>query len=127
MHEVDLTRCLLLSLHQWKQQHAPHTPVVEAVHLQVGDFTCAEPDALLFTWGALVKDGWLAGSRLEIERVPLLARCVGCGSPYSPAADHAYRSPCCDQPMEDILSGRELRIRCVEYHLPTPAPRTVAV
>ena len=120
MHEVDMTRCLLLSLHEWKQEHAPHTPVVEAVHLQVGDFTCVEPDALVFTWGALVKDSWLHGSRLAIESVPLRARCVVCHSTYSPHADSAYRSPCCDHPMEEIVSGRELRIRSIDYSLPAP-------
>jgi hydrogenase nickel incorporation protein HypA/HybF len=118
MHEVDLTKCLLLSLQQWKAQHAPHTPAVEVVHLDVGDFTCVEPDALVFTWGALVQDGWLDGSRLEVTRIPLVARCCSCSATYSPLAESAYRSPCCDHPMEEILSGRELRIRSVDYHLP---------
>ena len=33
MHEVDMTKCLLLSLQEWKLQHAPRVPVVEVVHL----------------------------------------------------------------------------------------------
>ena len=118
MHEVDMTKCLLLSLQEWKQQHQPQVPSVEVVHLQVGDFTCVEPDALVFTWGALVSGTWLAGSELRIERTPLLARCLPCGASYSPSQGQAYRSPCCDHPMEEILSGRELRIRSIEYSLP---------
>ena len=118
MHEVDMTKCLLLSLQEWKQQHQPQVPSVEVVHLQVGDFTCVEPDALVFTWGALVSGTWLAGSELRIERTPLLARCLPCGADYSPSQGQAYRSPCCDHPMEEILSGRELRIRSIEYRLP---------
>jgi len=120
MHEVDMTRCLLLSLDQWKQQHAPHTPRVQRVHLQVGSFTCVEPDQLVFTWQVAVRDSWLAGSELTIETTPLVGRCLVCGDTYAPSPESAYRSPCCDHPMEEIVSGRELRIRSVDYTLPTP-------
>lgn len=43
MHEVDMTKCLVLSMDEWRQQHEPAVPVVSQVHLQVGDFTCVEP------------------------------------------------------------------------------------
>ncbi|MFZ0408564.1 MAG: hydrogenase maturation nickel metallochaperone HypA [Cyanobium sp.] len=122
MHEVDMTRCLLLSMRQWRQQHEPQIPSVKAVHLQVGDFTCVEPDQLVFTWRAAVQGSWLDGSTLTIEAVPLVGRCLQCNATYSPNAATAYRSPCCDQPMEEIVSGRELRIRSVEYSLPAQAP-----
>jgi hydrogenase nickel incorporation protein HypA/HybF len=119
MHEVDMTRCLLLSMHQWKQSHDPAVPAVQRVHLQVGSFTCVEPDQLQTSWRAAVVGSWLAGAELAIETVPLVGRCIGCGSTYSPDPDHAYRSPCCDHPMEEIVSGRELRIRAVDYTLIT--------
>ena len=127
MHEVDMTKCLLLSLNDWKQQHRPQEPEVSVVHLQVGDFTCVEPDALVFTWGALVKDGWLGGSELRIERVPLVARCLDCQLTYAPEVESGYRSPCCDRPMEEIVSGRELRIQSIDYRLPSPRPIPLAV
>jgi hydrogenase nickel incorporation protein HypA/HybF len=117
MHEVDMTKCLVLSMNQWRQQHSPATPVVERVHLQVGDFTCVEPDQLLFTWRVAVQNSWLDGAELALESVPLVGRCVRCQQTYSPSAEAAYRSPCCDHPMEEIVSGRELRIRSVDYTL----------
>jgi hypothetical protein len=43
MHEVDMTKCLVLSMNEWRQQHEPAVPVVSQVHLQVGNFTCVEP------------------------------------------------------------------------------------
>jgi hydrogenase nickel incorporation protein HypA/HybF len=104
MHEIDMTKCLLLSLKEWKRQHAPHQPCVRTVHLQVGDFTCVEPDQLVSTWEAAIQQSWLEG--------------VLCSATYRPLAEQAYRSPCCDHPMEEIVSGRELRIRSVEYALP---------
>ncbi|MFM1812065.1 MAG: hypothetical protein RLZZ336_1003 [Cyanobacteriota bacterium] len=117
MHEVDMTKCLLLSMNDWRQQHSPAVPVVDRVHLQVGDFTCVEPDQLLFTWRVAVQNSWLDGAELVVEAVPLVGRCVRCQQTYSPSADAAYRSPCCDHPMEEIVSGRELRIRSVDYTL----------
>ena len=74
MHEVDMTKCLLLSMQEWRQQHQPETPVVDRVHLQVGEFTCVEPDQLVFTWGAAVQGSWLDGAELVIETVPLVDR-----------------------------------------------------
>ena len=129
MHEVDMTKCLVLSMNEWRQQHSPAIPVVERVHLQVGDFTCVEPDQLLFTWRAAVQNSWLDGAELAVEPIPLVGRCLRCQQTYSPSADTAYRSPCCDHPMEEIVSGRELKIRSVDYSLNTtpPIPKPVAI
>jgi hydrogenase nickel incorporation protein HypA/HybF len=115
MHEVDMTKALILSMNNWKQRYEPAIPLVQAVHLQVGDFTCVEPEQLLFTWKAAVQDSWLAGAELAIESIPLIGRCLACNNTYSPAPQMAYRSPCCDHPMEEIVSGRELKICSVDY------------
>jgi hydrogenase nickel incorporation protein HypA/HybF len=123
MHEVDMTRCLLFSMEDWKRHHAPRLPQVDRVHLQVGTFTCVEPDQLVFTWNAAVQGSWLDGADLVIESVPLVGRCLRCNATYRPEPARGYRSPCCHHPMEEIVSGRELRIRSVEYVFPeTPAP-----
>jgi hydrogenase nickel incorporation protein HypA/HybF len=122
MHEVDMTRALLRSLETWKQGHAPQLPRVGSVHLEVGSFTCVEPDQLQFSWNAAIRDTWLSGARLLIVTVPLLGRCLGCMATYSPQAEQGYRSPCCSHPMEEIIHGRELRIRSVDYDLSTPSP-----
>jgi hydrogenase nickel incorporation protein HypA/HybF len=131
MHEVDMTRCLLLSMQQWRQQHAPQVPQVSRVQLQVGRFTCVEPDQLVTTWRAAVQGSWLDGAELAIETVPLIGRCLACQGRYSPEPERAYRSPCCDRPLEEIISGRELRILRVEYDLaaadtPEPGARAAA-
>ena len=118
MHEVDMTRALLLAMDQWKQSHSPLEPRVDTVHLEVGAFTCVEPDQLRFTWRAATVNTWLQAAQLAIEPVALLGRCVRCSTTYSPLAEQGYRSPCCDHPMEEIVRGRELRIRSVEYHKP---------
>ncbi len=115
MHEIDMTRALLASLHEWKHGHAPKAPLVQTVHLEVGAFTCVEPDQLVFTWDAAISESWLRGARLAIEAVPLIGRCIVCKNDYQPKPEDGYRSPCCGHPMEEIISGRELRIRSVDY------------
>jgi len=118
MHEVDMTRALLLAMERWKEGHAPQQPQVGRVHLEVGAFTCVEPEQLRHTWGVAIRTTWLEGADLAIEPVALVGRCLGCQATYSPDAARGYRSPCCDHPMEEIVRGRELRIRSVDYHLP---------
>ena len=117
MHEVDMTRCLLHSMEEWKRGHAPATPKVATVHLLVGTFTCVEPEQLVTTWQVAVQSSWLAGARLAIESVPLLGRCVLCNGTYTPISEQGYRSPCCQHPMEEIVQGRELKIRSIDYIL----------
>ena len=127
MHEVDMTRALVLSMQSWREGHRPQQPKVSRVNLQVGAFTCVEPEQLLFTWQVAIANSWLEGAQLAIEPVPLQGRCLACASIYTPEAEQGYRSPCCSQPMEEIVSGRELRIRSVDYELveanPPPNPR----
>ncbi len=125
MHEVDMTRCLLLSMQDWRQRHDPLDPSVSVVHLEVGDFTCVEPAQLVSTWEVAVRGSWLEGARLCIEAIPLVGRCVRCSATYSPSAEAAYRSPCCDHPMEEVVTGRELRIRSIDYTLQPSAAASI--
>jgi len=89
--------------------------MVDTIHLEVGRFTCVEPDQLVTTYNAAVQGTWLDGSRLTITDIPFVGRCLVCNSTYDPVPESAYRSPCCDHPLEEIVSGRELRIRSIDY------------
>jgi hydrogenase nickel incorporation protein HypA/HybF len=127
MHEVDMTRALLLAMEGWKESHAPQVPRVGTVYLQVGAFTCVEPDQLLFTWQTAIRNSWLEGAELAIEPVALLGRCLRCSATYTPEPERGYCSPCCEHPMEEIVQGRELRIRSVDYHHPQPGTATAPI
>ena len=115
MHEVDMTKCLLLALQQWSEEQASPQTMVDTIHLEVGRFTCVEPEQLRFTFQAAVAGSWLDGAQLQIEEIPFVGRCLVCNGTYSPTPEGAYRSPCCDHPLEEIVSGRELRIRSIDY------------
>ena len=114
MHEIDMTRCLLQVLEDWREQH-PVQPHVETVHLLVGEFTCVEPSQLRLSFAAAVGNTWLAGAQLSIVSVPFVGQCVVCGNSYRPDPGCSYASPCCGHPLETILSGRELKIHRIDY------------
>ncbi|HCV57608.1 MAG TPA: hydrogenase assembly protein HupF, partial [Synechococcales bacterium UBA12195] len=67
MHEVDMTKCLLLALQQWREEQASPQAMVDTIHLDVGRFTCVEPEQLRFTFQAAVAGSWLDGAQLQIE------------------------------------------------------------
>ena len=52
MHEVDMTKCLLISLNEWRDRREDTSAMVDTVHLDVGRFTCVEPDQLVTTYNA---------------------------------------------------------------------------
>ncbi|MBE9059699.1 hydrogenase maturation nickel metallochaperone HypA [cf. Phormidesmis sp. LEGE 11477] len=118
MHETDMTKALILTVKDWLSEQSGH-PVVERIHLTVGQFTCVEPASLQFAFRAQVQGTFLEKSDLVIEETPLLAFCHPCQQEYRPEIGLQYACPVCQSPLEDILSGRELKINRVEFSQPT--------
>jgi hydrogenase nickel incorporation protein HypA/HybF len=114
MHETDMTKALIVTLEQWWQEQ-PGNPSISVVHLTVGKFTCVEPVSLQFAFEVQTQNTFLEGARLEIHETPLIAFCHPCQQEYSPDIGLQYSCPHCQSPMEEIRSGRELKIDRVEY------------
>ena len=114
MHETDMTKALILTLQEWWRSQ-PGQPRVAAVYLTVGKFTCVEPASLQFAFQVQTRGTFLEGSTLHIEETPLIAYCHRCRQEYQPQIGSQYACPDCAQPMEDIRSGRELKIDRVEW------------
>jgi hydrogenase nickel incorporation protein HypA/HybF len=114
MHETDMTRALVNTLKDWwESQEEPTT--ISHIHLIVGKFTCVEPVSLQFAFEVQVRNTFLAGAQLEIQEAPLIAFCHPCQQEYAPEIGIQYACPHCQSPMEDIRSGRELKIDRIEY------------
>lgn len=113
MHEVDMTKALIQTVQQWWESQE-EKPKILAVHLVVGQFTSVEPDSLLFAFEVETQDSFLAGAKLVIKETPLIAFCHNCQREYSPTIGLMYGCPDCRAPMEDIRSGRELKIDYIE-------------
>jgi hydrogenase nickel incorporation protein HypA/HybF len=114
MHETDMTKALIMTLKNWWESQ-PDRPQVSRVHLIVGKFTCVEPVSLQFAFEVQTRNTFLDGAELVIQETPLIAFCHTCQKDYEPEIGIQYACPDCRSPMDDIRSGRELKIDRVEY------------
>jgi hydrogenase nickel incorporation protein HypA/HybF len=120
MHETDMTKALILTVRDWWQSQ-PEQRSVAKVFLTVGQFTCVEPASLQFAFEVQTQGTFLDGAELVIQETPLIAFCHTCQADYHPEMGLQYGCPTCRSPMDDIRSGRELKIDRVEY-ADIPAP-----
>lgn len=109
-----MTKALIMTVTDWWESQ-PERPEVSKVHLVVGRFTCVEPVSLQFAYEVQTRDTFLANTELVIRETPLTAFCHPCQQEYSPAIGLQYACPDCQAPMDDIRSGRELKIDRIEY------------
>ncbi|MEC4895667.1 MAG: hydrogenase maturation nickel metallochaperone HypA [Oscillatoria sp. PMC 1051.18] len=114
MHETDMTKALILTVRDWYSSQ-PEQPKIDKIHLIVGEFTCVEPASLEFAFEVQTQNTFLAGAKLAIQSKPLIAFCHQCQAEYKPEIGLHYACPTCHSPMEDIRSGRELKIDRLEY------------
>lgn len=116
MHETDMTKALIVTVRDWYDSQ-PEQPKIERIHLIVGKFTCVEPVSLQFAFEVQTRGTFLEGTELAIQETPLIAFCHSCQQKYSPEIGLQYSCPQCHSPMDDIRSGRELKIDRIEYAL----------
>jgi hydrogenase nickel incorporation protein HypA/HybF len=114
MHETDMTKALILTVRDWWEAQ-PERPEISCVHLTVGKFTCVEPASLQFAFEVQTRNSFLQNAKLVICETPLIAFCHRCQQEYQPEIGSQYACPDCRSPMEDIRSGRELKIDRLEY------------
>ncbi|MBW4682468.1 MAG: hydrogenase maturation nickel metallochaperone HypA [Microcoleus vaginatus WJT46-NPBG5] len=117
MHETDMTKALIVTVRKWWQEQ-PEKPKISQVHLTVGQFTCVEPVSLQFAFEVQTRNTFLEGAQLVITETPLIAFCHQCRQEYRPEIGIQYACPTCQSPMDDIRSGRELKIERLEYSQP---------
>jgi len=89
--------------------------VVEKINLKIGEFTCVEPISLINTFNAAVLGSWLDSSEITIETIPFEGKCSKCKRLYFPKKENGYKSPCCNFNLEEIISGRELKIASIDF------------
>jgi hydrogenase nickel incorporation protein HypA/HybF len=109
-----MTKALILTVQDWWEAQ-PERPKISHVHLTVGEFTCVEPVSLQFAFEVQTCNTFLEGAKLAIRETPLIAFCHRCQQEYRPEIGIQYACPQCRAPMEDIRSGRELKIDRIEY------------
>jgi hydrogenase nickel incorporation protein HypA/HybF len=86
---------------------------VERVNLTVGKLSAVVPESLRFCFQVASRETALEGAELNIEEVPVMARCKQCGHEWTIDAP-VFRCPACEATAIEVVSGRELDIRSIE-------------
>lgn len=113
MHELSIAYSLVETATRAAKQAG--VPQVEAVHLQLGLLSGVVKDALLFSYEIACEGTPLAGSRLEIEELPVIVYCPTCQTNQPLPGIQLFRCPACGTPTPDILQGREIQLTALEY------------
>jgi hydrogenase nickel incorporation protein HypA/HybF len=114
VHELSLCR----SIYRIVDRARGGRPV-EVVHLQVGRLRQAVPETLEYCW-RLVSDATpLAGSRLEIDHVPVVLDC-SCGARTTVQDDLVLTCASCGGSDVSLHSGEELLVTSVDLLLVSP-------
>jgi len=82
---------------------------VKAVGMRIGALSDVVPDALTFGFELVTKDTELDGVSLEIEQVPVRARCKSCKHTF-PVKGWLFVCPLCSSGEVEMLQGMELEI-----------------
>ncbi|HET7815327.1 MAG TPA: hydrogenase maturation nickel metallochaperone HypA [Candidatus Baltobacteraceae bacterium] len=112
LHEVSIAMAIVEELVE--RTSAANVRAITAVYLRIGALTSVVPSALTSAW-ELTTDGTpAAGSRLEIERIPLTIACKICGRERTIEHSTIPVCPICGTPSANIVRGRELLITAME-------------
>jgi hydrogenase nickel incorporation protein HypA/HybF len=87
---------------------------VAAVHLRVGRLSGVVTQALMASYELASENTLLAGSRLIIEDVPVVARCEACDARRPVRSIQDMCCEVCGTPATDIVEGRELLVTALE-------------
>lgn len=108
MHEASLVQGLLEIV--LESAAANGITRVERVHLVVGEWHGALPDALDFAFRALSRDTICAGAVLEVETRPVLYGCRDCGQEFTVSPWLIVECPWCGSRKAGLKQGKEIYV-----------------
>lgn len=111
MHEMSLCEGVLQVIEA--QARAQHFVRVRQVRLEVGALACVEPEAMRFSFDAVMRGTLAEGANLEIIAVPGEAWCLSCAK-AQPVARRYDECPECGSVLLQVCRGDELRIKDLE-------------
>ena len=115
MHELSIAQNIVDIVLQ-------HLPTADGVHvtkvrLTLGAMAGVVPDSLEFCFSAITQGTNLDGAVLEIEHLPLTAKCGDCGREGEIEPTY-FSCPSCGSNRLTILTGREMQVREIEVDEP---------
>jgi hydrogenase nickel incorporation protein HypA/HybF len=111
MHEFSIIQNIIDIVKDSASAHG--ITKVSAVEVEVGQASGVIREAMEFAWEAATNGTLLGHAELKIKEIPLLVRCGICSRKYSPC--EIYEAcPGCGEINPEIITGRELRVVCIE-------------
>lgn len=112
MHELSICSALVELVAAEMRNQPPGIRLLK-ITVCVGDMRQVVPETLSFAYETLTAGTPLAGSMLEIRRVPVTARCEGCGWEGT-LAERFFICPKCEGLRLTQLTGNELHLEALE-------------
>ncbi|MEE4312515.1 MAG: hydrogenase maturation nickel metallochaperone HypA [candidate division KSB1 bacterium] len=107
MHELSIAESIISIVLGEMSSH--DMTKVDVIKLRIGEMRQVVADSLLFGFECLTKNTPLENARIEIENIPVTARCVKCKSEFQ-LKNWLSDCPVCKQSDVEIISGKELEI-----------------
>ncbi len=104
--------------------HKAGAQQVASVHLRLGLLSGVVKDSLLFCYDIAAEGTVLAGSRLEIEELPVIVHCDECGADTTLETIQRLACGNCGALTMDIRQGKELSIDYLELETDDAAENT---
>jgi hydrogenase nickel incorporation protein HypA/HybF len=118
VHELSIAQGILDIVYQNLPKDREVT--VRSVRLRIGAIGGVVTDSLEFCFSAITQGTPLQGVTLEIERVPLVVHCKGCGKD-SEIEQTVFACPACAGLDLTMLSGNEMQVKDIEIDDGDPA------
>lgn len=111
MHELSIAESVLSIVEDYARRN--DASKVLSVKLRIGEMSAVQPEALAFCFEICANGTVAEGASLEIERVPLSARCRDCNATFDVEV-YCFLCPDCGSTEVEIISGRELQVTEME-------------
>ncbi len=111
MHEMSIAQSILEIVRDEASKHG--LSEVRVIKLQIGAMAAVVPESLRFCFELMRRDTIASQAVLEIETVPVVARCSNCGTVFEVEA-LSFVCAGCGDPVAEVMSGRELNLVTIE-------------
>lgn len=111
MHEFGIA-CAILETVREEAEKRPESRLLK-VGVRIGEISGVEPDALAFSFDALVEGSELAPLELVIERAPRRHKCAKCQHEFA-VVNYEVACPDCKEQDTQCIGGFEMEIAYLE-------------
>ena len=111
MHEAKVAAGILETVERVARENGGSR--ITGIKLQIGEFTCIQPESLRFCLEALGKGTITESAAISISRIKTRAACAECDNRFD-VHEIQFHCPTCASTNIELVSGRELVIESIE-------------